>query len=333
VALLNSSGTIVAVNESWLRLASRVGPSADQVGVGSNYLEAFRQASETPSTHSRRAMTGVRSVLSGKAPSFLMEYPCPRFSQQAWFRLTASRMSYADSRIVISYSDITKHRFNNDGEKRNLRWFAGRLIHAREEERRRISRELHDDLGQRIALLSFSIDHAMSRGATSDSGTEKLSDIHQRIADLAASLRSLSHSLHPPMLDAGIGSAIEALCKDFQKTSGVQLDVHVSAGIAKLPVEVELCIFRIAQECLQNIAKHSGAQSGCVRLERKARQIRLVVSDNGKGFEASEQGSKEALGLINIRERVRYFRGHLDVQSTPSRGTEVRVTIPVSPNS
>src|SRR5262249_7028367 len=147
----------------------------------------------------------------------------------------------------------------------------------------------------------------------------------------STSLRDLSHGLHPaPLRYLGIPAALKSLCDGFEDTCGIQVElVVVCPDMPRLPNEVELCIFRITQECLQNAAKHSGADKVKVVVEHNSRQLRLTVSDSGRGFTHSEAIRKGGLGLLSMEERALGIGGTLTFDSGPGEGTEIRLTVPL----
>ena len=129
-----------------------------------------------------------------------------------------------------------------------------------------------------------------------------------------------AHCLHPPLLKhAGICAALKGLCEEFEKAQGVQMKVVIPAELPSLPDDVRLCIFRVSQECLHNIAKHAEAENVSVVLERTQRELRLKVADTGRGFVPSKNSTKRGLGLVSMKERVLCVKGQLKIQSAPGR--------------
>ncbi|HYR84199.1 MAG TPA: sensor histidine kinase [Terriglobia bacterium] len=331
IALVDSHGNIVAVNNAWMALAEKAGAASNRVGPGVNYLEVCRQASGSSTADAREAHNGIRAVLKEKAQSFSMDYACHTPTGPAYFRMVVTPISYRDARVAIAHMDITELQLSRDKSFRRLQEVGRRLIHAQEEERQRISREIHDDLGNRIALMAFSVRDIMKqRSKRSGSTTHQLSEVIDNLTDLSNALRNLSHCLHPPLLRyLGIGAALKTLCEEFKKTRGIRIDVVVPAEFKRLPFDLELCIFRISQECLQNIAKHSGADSARIVLQRTLTHVELTVSDTGRGFIQSDAIQKGGLGLLSMKERVLCIGGRLEVSSSPGVGTVVHVGIPL----
>jgi len=201
---------------------------------------------------------------------------------------------------------------------------TGRLIEAQEDERRRISRELHDDIGQQAAAIaadSCVLRDAISRGAQ-DSSILLAETVSQLAGELATSIHKLSHELHSSRLQyLGLGSALKDLCDKLAAQHHLSIDLNVDCQVDRLPESVELCMFRIAQEALTNVVKHSGASTVFVKVGLNGKVISLCVADDGIGFNAS--AASAGIGLTSMRERLRLVGGALFINSTPDSGTEL----------
>lgn len=329
VALLDSEGTIVGVNNNWISLAEETGAEPNRVGPGVNYLEVCRQASTSSSA--REALNGIRSVLRGKSKSFVLDYSFDYGSETSYFRMNVTPMFFESARIAVTHTDITELWLAKEQSVKKLRQFTRRLINAQEEERERIAREIHDDMGSRIALLSFSVRRLMNqRSRFPNPVIDELNQAIDNLTGLAESLRTLSHGLHPALLrHTGICAALKALCAEFGRTHEIEIDTQVPEESPPVPDEAALCIFRVAQECLHNVAKHAGPAKVRMFFERTAREVRLKVTDTGRGFVTSKSTRPPGLGLINMKERVLCIHGNLEVRSAPGAGTDVRLTIPL----
>jgi len=330
IALIDEQGVIVAVNKDWIALAKETGAAWNRVGPGANYFDVCRQNSGTCPT-SRKALSGIREVLEERAPFFGMDYSCHTVSTPRYFRMAVTPIAFKNARVSIAHTDITDLHVSKENDFKRLQDFARRLIHAQEEERRRISREIHDDLGSRLALMSLSVHRVMNKASGDlDSGVHELAKILDGITDLSAVLRNLSHGLRPAALRyLGIGAALKSLLNGFKQTYPLQMDVVIPQEMPRLPDEVELCIFRITQECLQNVVKHSGASQVKIALAHSPSEVRLTVSDTGRGFNRSEAIRNGGIGLQSMEERVLGLRGRLTINSSPGAGTEVCLSIPI----
>jgi signal transduction histidine kinase len=203
---------------------------------------------------------------------------------------------------------------------------AGRLIHAQEEERSRIGRELHDHIIQALGLLTIKIDRLIAGAPTLPADLAKvLYDLRQITDDV----HRLSHRLHSSTLDIlGLAPALTKLVDEFAERHHISIEfVHVPLP-PSLPSEVALCLYRITEESLTNIAKHSKAGSAQVRVSTEPENIHLTVKDAGVGFDARRLEGRAGLGLVSMQERVRLIRGTIRVDSTPAQGTSIDVWVP-----
>ncbi|HAF71077.1 MAG: Putative two-component sensor [Acetothermia bacterium 64_32] len=199
--------------------------------------------------------------------------------------------------------------------ERALSRLSAKLLSAQEEERRRIARRLHDELGQALAAARW----ALAAGDTQ--GAEEL------LAQAVEGARTLARDLRPPLLDElGLGPALRGLVERFSAAAGAEVEVDLPEG--RFPEQVETAVFRAFQEALENVRRHAGATRVSLRLEREGGKLVGEVVDNGRGFDVRR--TPEGLGLSGMREWVSLVGGELSVQSAPGRGTRVRFTIPLS---
>jgi PAS domain S-box-containing protein len=218
----------------------------------------------------------------------------------------------------------------------DLRRFAIDLQRAQEEERRRIARELHDDLGQRLSGMKFNIEVFEDTLGTTDAPTRgKLDQFKKQIDGMITEIRRLSSNLHPSVLDDfGLLVALKLLCEEIEKNQKTRIVFQpADRKMGRFEPHVEIALFRIVQEALSNIGKHAGASEVCVRLGVEGETVRLQVQDNGTGFDiASVQVKKDSsrgLGLISMRERAEELGGTFQIESTPGQGTMITVEFPV----
>jgi PAS domain S-box-containing protein len=207
---------------------------------------------------------------------------------------------------------------------------AGKLITAQEEERKHLSRELHDDFNQKLASLAITIGYLKRHlPEPAEFINHQLTDLEDRIFSLSNDIRQLSHELHPAVLEhIGLQMALESYCAEFSGREGIPVALDIEEGITDIQPRTALCLYRIAQEALRNVAKHSDAASANVTLSTANGGIRLVISDQGVGYDYSQARAKGGLGLISMEERVRLLGGSFQVTTQPQKGTEVLVYIP-----
>lgn len=226
--------------------------------------------------------------------------------------------------------DITERKCAEEA----LRVLGGRLIAAQEEERSRIARELHDDLNQRMALLSIALEQLAQENGKSNQLRGRFEGLQRQAQEISADIQRLSHKLHPSMLDhLGLGAAVKGLCEELSSHKQLKIEVRIKGFPATLVQDITLCVFRIAQEALRNCLRHSEAQAVQVVLEKTSSTVRLSVSDDGCGFDTASDATKRGLGFISIRERMRLVGGQVHVYSQPGRGTLIEVAVPLGSRS
>jgi PAS domain S-box-containing protein len=218
------------------------------------------------------------------------------------------------------------HRSNNE-----IREMASKLLTAQEEERRRISRELHDDIVQKVAVLAMGMSRIKRRVADADRALEEeLAGIQQSTFSLAEDIRQISHRLHPAVLEhAGLGAALRSFTEEFSRTEGIDVTLTVPEGKDAIPRDISVCVYRVVQEWLRNIAKHSGAKSAEVILSNVEGDLSLVIKDAGRGFDV-DRARGGGLGMVSIEERIRHCRGTVGVASELTRGTTLTARIPLA---
>ncbi len=206
---------------------------------------------------------------------------------------------------------------------------SGRLINAQEEERKRLASELHDDFSQRLALLSLGLETAAELVPPSArEAHEQLHELINSASELGADLHTLSHRLHSSTLERlGLVPGIGAYCKEFSAQQGIQVAFTHDDGLPRVSPDVALCLFRIVQESLRNVRKHSDASKATVALEQVDANLHLSVSDDGAGFDVKEAANNQGLGLFSMGERARLSGARFGIQSEPQKGTRIDVWV------
>ena len=212
-----------------------------------------------------------------------------------------------------------------------FRVLAGRLIQAQEEERRRLARELHDGLNQQLAMLTVELGMLAKQLPESESGIrQQLSKLRDRTEGLSNDLHRMTHQLHPAALEhLGLIPALRGHCAEFSRNQGIRVWFQVAPWLDPVPREAAVCLYRITQEALRNVAKYSRAQQAWVEINQEGNEIRLRIEDKGVGFDSTIPMAGKCLGLISIRERVQLLSGSVTIKSAPGKGTSVEVRVPV----
>jgi PAS domain S-box-containing protein len=218
--------------------------------------------------------------------------------------------------------DVTEQR----QAEQAARELSGRLINAQEDERRRIARDLHDDLSQRLAILSIDLQLWERTQAESRGG---LAELASQVKELSTEVHKVAHRLHPAKLDQlGLEVAARSWCWDVTQQSGIAVEFAACNVPNQIPRDVSLCLYRILQEALRNVVRHSQATSARAELTGLEDALELVVSDSGRGFDIAA-GGVSGLGLLSMRERVYLVKGSVTVQSRPGAGSRVVVAVPL----
>jgi signal transduction histidine kinase len=213
----------------------------------------------------------------------------------------------------------------------DFRVLARQLLQAQEEERRRIAREMHDDWTQRLAVLVFDTARMEQEMGLTDSAAAQLQAMRENLVSLSEDVHALSRQLHPSILDdLGLADALLSECTSFSKREGIRVDYSPEGVPICLPKEVALCVYRVAQEALRNIARHAQVTAAQVSLTGTTGELVLSVQDEGLGFDSAAARSRPALGLSSMEERVRLIEADLSVRSAPGRGTTITVRVPLT---
>jgi signal transduction histidine kinase len=215
-----------------------------------------------------------------------------------------------------------------------IQTLAGRLITAQEEERRRIARELHDGVNQKLSALSIAL-ATLGRSAPSRAAdlTGALARLQERAAGLVEEIRQLSHELHPGVLQhVGLVAALQGYCEEFEGEHGLAVTFRADEDLGVVPIDRALCLYRATQEALGNVAKHAKARHVRVSVVRGHNDVTLTVADDGCGFDLAEARGRGGLGLISLDERARLVGGQVTIRSGLQGGTEVQILVPLPMN-
>lgn len=244
--------------------------------------------------------------------------------------------------------DVASPRVNEDGSfagfiasavdttdqkiaQQALEKISGQLIEAQEKERTRIARDLHDDICQRLALLSVEIEQAnRSQNGSPAVAAKSLTEIQKHCAEIATDVQSMSHQLHSSKLDVlGIKAALRGFCREFSNQYEVNVEFKESNMPSDVSKEISLCLFRVAQEALHNAVKYSGVSQFTVELTSRDNEIQLLVNDAGAGFDVERARTNRGLGLLSMQERIQLVHGRFSVNSKTGKGTRILAAVPL----
>jgi PAS domain S-box-containing protein len=261
---------------------------------------------------------------------WILDSGVPRFGSDGTFEgYVGSCIDVTDQKQVVESLRAKEQSLQQTRE--GLRKLAARLLHAQEEERRRIAREMHDDWTQRLALLGIDLAKLEKHLGTPEKALPLLLAMQEQLVGLSEDVHALSRQLHPSILDdMGLVEALRSECASFSRREGIAVAYRPEEVPATLPKDVALCVYRVAQEALRNLAKHAAVNEAWVSLSAGASELLLRVRDQGVGFDPAAVRSEPGLGLSSMEERVRLIQAKLSVTSAPGRGTSVEVRVPLA---
>ena len=328
VLVLDQAGSIVHANQACLAFVG-------QIPRPLSYLEFCETDPRWQRSAGRELAAGIRAVIAGTADTFVLEYEFATRSGPRWSQARTSRfLGEGPLRVVVAHTDITERKLMDGALRQShaqLRQLALHLETAKEDERKRISRDIHDELGQN--LLALRIDISMLSARTEGSHPR----LHRRVGAVLSnvdttikSVRGIMNELRPMALDLGLQAAIEWQVGDFRKRSGVacRLLLRDEALFSTIGSQVEIVLFRIVQEALSNVMRHAQASQVEIELSSDACAVYLAISDNGVGITPQQQRKKQCFGLIGIAERVTALGGQFEV-GVPASGAGCRLLLQI----
>jgi PAS domain S-box-containing protein len=321
VWMCDKEGSVTFLNDR--RLAFTGGDPA--MGLGDDLWSAFIHPDDVESVVTANALA------LGRQTGFSKEYRLRRHDGvYRWLLDIAAPRINGDGSFagfIGSAVDITDQKLAREALER----IGGKLIEAQEEERRRIARELHDDICQRLALLSMELEQA-NRASNDSSGwpNAKIEEIRRHCAEIAADVQALSHKLHSSKLEyLGVVAAIRSFCREFSQQYAVNVDFTTENVPDVLSRDISLSLFRVTQEALHNAVKHSGVREFAVGLRGTAGEIQLEIRDRGIGFDVERAKQDRGLGLVSMQQRVHLVHGTFSIDSQMRCGTRIVVRVPL----
>jgi signal transduction histidine kinase len=280
----------------------------------------------------RKRVLAALGGLTPAHPRLLVSYRLVRPDDSLMWVERCSQAYFDDAgnlvRIVGMVADITQRKQAEEV----LSSVSGRLLQAQEAERARIARDLHDDIGQRLALLSLGFDEIQQ--SSSDPANERrghLDALKRQTEEIAADIQALAHELHSSKVQLlGVVDAMGAFCSESSVRQKVEVDFSHQGVPATVPPDIALCLFRVLQEALRNAVRHSSARRVAVSFLGTPDGLSLTVRDAGRGFNADSASHDGGLGLTSMRERLKLVAGELSIESQPGRGTKIVARVPLS---
>ncbi len=310
-AMLNERGEVIYCNPS---LAELLGLPADEI-VGMP-LRNFVYAEDQKSFDTLQAPLNEPEVRLCRADASLVST-----------RITLSRLSRDNSVTGVLVVDLTTEKENAE--------LASRIQSVQDEERRGIARELHDSVGQLLAAMSMNLTRFRSESRNVPN-MSLIDDSAVMLEEVSKEIRTISHLLHPPLLDvAGLASAVRWYVDGFSERSNIKVDLDIPSDCGRLSNEAEIAVFRVVQECLTNVYRHSGSDQCLVSMMKEPDHLKIDIQDKGHGIRQSKEGTERpnsGLGLRGMKERLRQLGGKLEIASS-DEGTTITAVVPFKFNS
>ncbi len=331
LAVLDESGKVLHASKAWLLSSQQNAVPASVSGAMGKSPDLPQ--SNGPALHSEMGALAadIQRILDHHEREFHGEFSCNGTHGTRWFLVHAARLEVPESasfRVLVTREDITRRRQAEE----ELRTLGGRLIKAQEDERSRIARELHDDLSQQLAILGIELDQLRQRLSPRQADlTPSLERLWDRSQEISTAIHRLSYQLHPAKLDQlGLATAVKSLCQELAQLGTVEILFEHDGFPDDVPKEITLHLFRIAQESLRNVIKHSKAKTARVLLRATPKVLHLRITDDGCGFDSDSAEISRGLGFISMRERLRLIGGEISIRSRRGQGTQIDVWIPLS---
>ncbi len=306
-------------NQGWLTFTGR---TMDQER-GSGWLEGIHP------DHKEEVLRGYYKAFDERE-KFKFEYQLRRFDGEYRWIVDCGVPRFEPDGTFCGYIGSCIDITDLKRSEQELKELSGRLIHVQEDERKRIARELHDDFSQQVTALGLMLAQLSLHSSHEPRIELEIRDLEARIKELSRAMRSRAHQLHSSHLEVlGLGSAIQGYCNEFSKQHAMTVDFKQSGMPSHVPSDISLCLFRIVQEGMHNIATHSHTKSCSVELTAESEGLLLRISDSGVGFDQTRPRSTTGLGLISMRERLRLVNGQIVLHSAPRKGTQLEVRVPL----
>jgi two-component system, NarL family, sensor kinase len=316
-AILDLDGILLAANARWYQLP-----------IAARSALAQRQDCDGDTSAELLVLSaGLRAIFRGARSEFRLQYRGETADSSGWYEARAARIGQGvDGFVIVTHEDITESKRLED----ELRRVSRQLIKTQGDERRRIAREIHDTTVQNLVGAALQLDRVSDQTISGDDARLALREVRQLLELSMRELRTLSYLLHPPMLDElGLVPAIRWYARGFVQRSGIRVEIAAPKTLPRLDPDAESSLFRIVQEALGNVHRHSGSPDARITLRAYPQHLLLEIADHGRGMHkaAASDGAAMGVGIAGMRLRLRQIGGALDI-SSGRRGTILRATVP-----
>jgi len=339
IAVLDRSGEIIQVNDGWTRFAEDNG--GREVGVGANYVSVCKGAVRTH-PDAQTSLDGILSVLQGRAQQYREEYPCQTPSGERWFVLSVTPLRLPEGGAVVSHIDVTQRKVAEAAlvesreelrkSRDEIQQLAARLITLQDEERARVAGELHDGIGQSLAIIRNRVTRCLNEEGDRIQTIDQLEEIGEAVSAAIDEVREIAYGLRPYELDRlGLKNAVESMIEQVRETSAIKIVADLDDVEGLLDERTETSLYRVVQEALHNVIEHSRASNVLVSIKSEGSSVKVLIHDNGIGFEANNNSLRKGSGLAGIEERARMLGGEVAIRSTKGEGTSIALRVTTGP--
>lgn len=333
LAILDESGTILAVNARWKQYADENALGDPHYGLNQSYLAICDAAEGSMSAEAKAAADGIRAVLAWATDEFVLEYPCHSPDHRRWFLLRVTPfLGPGSARVIVQHVDITERKQAEElwqESSRHLQMLSRRLLSVQEEERRALARELHDDFGQQLAALKLNLG-LLNNSSMDAVGRRRIADCLEIVNHTLERVRDTALNLRPAMLDdLGLSAALHWYARRQAERAGCLIEVRDC--VPSLTPDLDTAVFRIVQEAVNNAIQHGAAHTIVIVVAISDQQLLLKIRDDGVGFAPEMKSAQDhrCMGLSNMRERVELLGGQFALASWLGGGTVIEVAIPL----
>jgi PAS domain S-box-containing protein len=331
IALLDNRGTIADINDAWRNFTDDNGFIGNHYGIGDSYLDISKEFFCEDETAGKTVARGIKAVLTHKLKEFVFEYACHSPGIKIWYRMVATPLQDKKyTGAVIMHLDISElrrleqERLESTMEEQKK--ITRAMLHAGEQERNQLGRELHDNISQLLAAIKMKLSFGL---ANSGKDIPAIKECIVHVQEAITETRNLSHRMVIPRFsESGFKNALDDLAANYNNK---QRPVHVAINLPeenKIPAAVKESVYRIVQEQLHNIDKHAGATAVSMDISAGTGRIKMVIADNGIGFDVKKK--TKGIGLTNILNRAESYNGSATIVSAPGKGCKLQVEIPLT---
>lgn len=335
LCVLDENGRIIAVNRAWRDFAAANGGAPERVCEGVSYLTVCDEAFSVEREVAQTVASAIRAILAGRQQHFHYEYECSSLTRTRWFAMSVTRFpGDGPTRLVVMHDEITERRLLADAQRESaerLKRLAAHLESVREEQSATIAREVHDELGGTLTMLKLALTTLVDDVAPLAPMRPRIEGMLDQVNSALQTVKRISVNLRPGILDTlGLTATIRWYAGQFTRMTGIAVELRIPEDVA-LPSESSTVVFRIIQEGLTNIAKHSAATKARIRLTPRKTELVLRLSDNGVGLAENSLSKQDSFGVIGMLERACHLGGQLSLTTPPGKGAVLTLRLPLEP--